>query len=403
MKTYKEIEAVCDQNTELINEIVDKHLLYYAAYKEQSHTEFEKRVASYHHITSKFQEGWVNRLKAQYIAHRIFKRSGFINKFLNHSEIKDLTSEKQDFLHFQAQYPWRFTFSIITNNPAEDFYEMTDIFTGETFLVYSPGVTNTPQEQQVLLWFNLIQYNGECWQTYGPIIYYKSFEPDDIFFFATELRPNKDFETDEEIVEDIENNPVPYMMLLGGANYPLSSYNGEQLLQIIAEHEADTFTKDVLEEDFEISYNKGVYQLMLKDWGTYPHFCTAYYDENEGILFLYAMTDRGFNTLADHLNAHNYTLSYEPDIRINISMHKTAEDILKKKIPINPYQLLFREEASPAQKEELNKVNDLLRLAMPDINAGREPDIERLAQQTGVDIETARRTIQQIRDKLDKY
>lgn len=46
---------------------------------------------------------------------------------------------------------------------------------------------------------------------------FQSFGPDDIFFFATEKNP--DIEDESEVQEDIENDPLPYMMLLSGAAY----------------------------------------------------------------------------------------------------------------------------------------------------------------------------------------
>lgn len=67
------------------------------------------------------------------------------------------------------------------NSPQED------VFTNEKYLLYSPAVKLTLQERNPLLWFNLISFNGECWQTYGFIAAYNSFTTDDIFFYATEV------------------------------------------------------------------------------------------------------------------------------------------------------------------------------------------------------------------------
>jgi len=55
------------------------------------------------------------------------------------------------------------------------------------------------------------------------------------------------------------------------------------------------------------------------------------YDEKEELLSLYSMTDRGFRMLVDRLNSCNYSLSYEPDMRVNMAMVETANEILKKR------------------------------------------------------------------------
>jgi hypothetical protein len=53
-------------------------------------------------------------------------------------------------------------------------------------------------------------------------------------------------------------------------------------------------------------------------------------------------------------------------------------------------------------KENLSKLNLLLKLAMPDINSGLEPDIEALAEKAGVDLQTASDLIKQIIGKYGK-
>ena len=42
-----------------------------------------------------------------------------------------------------------------------------------------------------------------------------------------------------------------------------------------------------------------------------------------------------------------------------------------------------------------------MQLVLPDINAGRKPDIESLAKKAGVDIETAREMIRHVLEKFD--
>src|SRR3546814_381904 len=174
----------------------------------------DNRLAPYRHITRNFDPSWVNYFKAQYIAHQLFKKGGLIQKYLNHSAVKDLTEQERTYLRQQSAQPWRFSFSVITGRPAEDFYEMQDVFTSQKFLLYSTGVTQILSEHPVALWFNLIAFNGMCWQSYGPIGHYQSFRPDDIRYYASELNPREWFEKDAEILENVERNPLPYMMLM---------------------------------------------------------------------------------------------------------------------------------------------------------------------------------------------
>lgn len=220
MINYQNIKKICEQNSLIAESIVDDFLIDYAARQNNLAREANQQLAKYKHITRKQDPGWIRFLITQYIAHRIFRKDGLIKKYLNHSALKNLTPEERNFLERESTIPWRFSFSMITANPAEDFYEMEDIFSEESFLLYSTGISTFLKAGNRQLWFNLIGFNGYCWQSFGPINGYRSFEPDDIFFYATELDPS--IENELEVIQNIDNNPVPYMMLLSGSEYPLT-------------------------------------------------------------------------------------------------------------------------------------------------------------------------------------
>jgi len=369
MKDFNQIISVCKETTSISTKVVDDFLIYYAAAWNNLEYEMNRTFAAYKHITQKFPKEWENKLKAQYIAHKIFKDDGLIKKFLNHSALKRMNQEEMAYLKFQAENPWRFSFSIIKEKPFENFYVMEDVFRGEEFLLYSPGVTNTLKSQPTILWFNMIAFNGACWQSYGPIGAYRSFEPDDIFFFATELNP--EIEDEEDLASALEIDPVPYMMLIAGANYPVIVNKKDQMVHAIAEYDLDNMDTKSLTRSFTM-------------------------------IILSSMTDRGFKALAEGLNAYGYNFSPDPFVRVTLSMVITASEILKRKIDLLRYEHLFSKESTPVEKENLDRLNKLLHLAMKDINAGRRPDIEAYARQAGVDPETARSVIGQALDRFKK-
>jgi len=277
---------------------------------------------------------------------------------------------------------------------------MEDVFNNETFLLYSPGINLSLQESHPLLWFNLITFNGECWQTYGPISAYTSFEPDDIYFFASEL--NTEIIEEQDILDDVENNPIPYMMLWSGSSLPIIINKDEQLINAVAEYDLDSFEPKIFKDSFKVEYNRDVYRLSLKTMSGPPHYAEAYFDENKKAVLLSAMTNNGFRLLAETLNKYGYFFDTEPSARVNLSMIETASEILKKKIRLNEYDNLFSKEPSPEVKGQLDKMNYLMKLLLPDINAGREPDLKALAAQAGVDSETAKNIYATVMKKFGK-
>ncbi len=398
MKTYEAIRTICEENNRISQAVIDEFLIYYAANRDKLERDMNQRFAAYSHVTRKLKKEWVNLLKSQYIVHKIFRKEGLIKKYLNHTALKQLGRKGMSYLEQQATQPWRFSFSVIANQPAKDFFIMDEVFTGEQYTLFSPGITKILKEQSAILWFNLIGYNGECWQSFGPIGAYKSFEPDDIFFFATELK--SEIEDEAGILANVENNPIPYMMLLSGANYPVTMHKDDQFIQAISEYDLDAINTKDLRKSFKTEYNDGVYRFILKDWGDHPHFANAYFDEGEKVIVLSAMTDRGFRALVGGLNEYGHNFSDEPFIRVNLSMLMTAKDILKKEILLNEYADMFEKEPSEQEKEAVENLNDFMSLVLPDINAGRQPDIEAMAKKAGVDIQTARDLVKTVMGKI---
>ncbi len=400
MIEFETLRTTCEKISSISKNVIDEFLLYYAATVYKLDHPMTVSFSTYNHVTKEFEKEWINRLKAQYLAHKIFQSGGLIRKIITHTEIRKFSKPEMDFLEGQATQPWRFCFSIIIENPTKDFYIMEDILTGEKFTLYSPGTSETIKTQSTSLFFNLITYNGACWQTYGPIVAYKSFELDDIFFFATELDPT--IESEEDIIQDLEKNPLPYMMLLSGANYPFTAHKKDQIVQVYAEYPVDKFDTPVLNKSFTSEFSHGVYRLSLKGWDEHPHFAIIYYDENKETVLISANTDRGFQALVQAINKYAYKFSIEPDIRVNMSMLITAKKILKKEILLNEYDQLFNVDTKPEDKAIVDNLNVFMSLILPEINAGQTPDIEKHAAKAGIDAETARDIVNNLINKFGK-
>lgn len=344
---------------------------------------------------------WNGLVKAQYLAHRIFKQQGLIHKYLNHAAIKNRESDEVAYLEkTAAAHPWRFSFSKVCKKPADDFYEMEDVFTGDNYLLYSKAITQIMAERPVLLFFNLIAFNGGCWQTFGPVTGYQSFDADDIFFFASELNPS--ITSDEELLIDVEKNPVPYMMLTYGSAFPQVQQNGLEIVQVYGECLVDTFDFQKLRQEFKVEYNAGVFRLSDREWSAAPHFGEAYYDEQRETLSLAALTDRAYDEMSKRLNANGFSLPVDPDIRLHLTMLNVVNEVLRKKPDLFPQRKLFEAARSPAMDRESEKINEFLSLLLPYINQDQQPDINALAMQTGIDFNTAMDLFRAIKKRAGK-
>jgi len=398
MPDYNQLRDLCQNDSNISKAVIDEFLLYYAAKRDKLDREFETRISRFRDIEREMPSNWKGLIKAQFIGHRIFKEGGLINKYLNHTAIKELGKEEQNYLKKMANHHWRFSFSEVSDNPAPDFYEMEDVFTGEVYLLYSRSMSQILSEHPILLWFNLIGFNGSCWQTYGPVVSFKCFSPDDIFFYAAELNPV--IESEADLTEDIDENPIRYMMLTAGSNYPLIESRGHEVVQVYGEGRSADFDIQKLKSEFKVEYAESVFKLSHPVWSEPPHSSEAYYVEESGVVSLTALTDRGYQEMSSLLKKHGVDVPSDPDIRIHLPMLTLMEKVFKKRPELHPYTRLFETKTSPESEAMMSKLNQFMALALPYINSGKEPDVDALAKEAGVDPMTARDLFQNAMDKI---
>jgi len=399
MLPYSDIKNHCEKSSILSRAVIDDFLIHYAAEKERLVPEMDAHLRKYKKVLREIQMQYINFLKSEYIAHRIFRKDGYISKYLQRPEIKSVSPEHYAYMEFQSQHPWRFSFAEIKRKPENSFFEMEDVITGEQYLLYSPGMQTTEEEPSQRLWFNLIAYNGQCWQTFGLIIPFIGFSPDDLFFFATEINPR--IEDGEMLMQEVENNPFPFFMLLSAANIPRLNSRGFESVICQSTNDLEELSTKDLAADFTTEKTKNVHRITSKKLGEFPHFAVAYYDERKKELLSTALTLNGFEWLTKTLVKAGINLNTEADIILSPAMLSIAKTILDKDIVLNPYERMFSKKMDEPESDHLKKLNHFLDLAMPFYNNQEEPDIKRLADEAGIDEKTALSVWRDVKTNMD--
>lgn len=400
MTDYPKIKQYCQYQSELSRQAIDNFLIYYAAAKNNLDKEFDAKLSRYKGAAKKLPATWAGFAKSQYIGHRIFCEDGLIHKYLKHSAVKDLPAEQLNFLQEQSAWPWKFRFCTILSQPAADFFLMMDIYREEEFLLYSPSITKTLSEQEISLCFVLTGYNGQCWQSFGPFVPFAGFDADDIFFYATEL--SEDIYNEESLLEIVEENPVPFMLLIAGSGHPRIYTRDFETVQVVSSDAIGMMDTAHLRSIFRVEYSPPVFKFTLPDFDTPPHFASAYYDEEKGIFQVTALTEYGYEKIRKELANCGIEISKEPEIRVHLQMLEVIRTVLGRKIELNSYDHLFTVKPSAVEEKFLDSMNRFLQLALPFINAGKEPDIEALAKQAGVDPEAAKEILSSALERV-KY
>lgn len=376
-------------------------IMYYAAERDKLSMRFDLLAKRNKQVFGRLDTGNQSMFKTQYIIHELLKNKGLIHKYLNHSRIKALPREEYEFLRAQAANPWRFTYWFVRNNPFPDFYEAVDIFTGEEFLLYSPGASRTLQEMNVVTFGGLISSNGDCYQTYGPLMGFRSFQADDIFFYAGELNPS--IETIDDLTDLISKELFYFLLLSVYSGVPQLQHQGYEILYVISLADAKAFEMEAWKEAFRVEYAGEVFKMSLKKLEGFPHFACVYYDEQKEEITLSAMTDFGYDSLVCELKSMGIEASVEPDIRLHLSMKSAIQEITGRDPELIPFESNFSQ--VPAEKvnsPELDALNVFLAELMPAINSRAKIDLEELIHRTGADPDAAKTIYKDLMRKLNR-
>lgn len=395
---YTAIKTKCQKISDF-SEPVLTELMYYGGERNKLSQRFDLLAKKHKHVFGRLDKSNQAMFKSQYVIHEILKSGGLIHKYLNHSHIKNLPQDVYEYLQKQAEVPWRFCYWFIRSNPSADFFEAVDVFTGEELLLYSPGVTLTLADTDVATFGGLISSNGSCYQTFGPLTGFKSFQEDDIFFYAGELDPS--VESIDDLTSLIEKDLFSFLLLYAFSAIPMVQHKGHEILSVISSIEFSDFEMAVWQEDFRVEYSDGVFKMSLKEVEGFPHFGCVYYDEIQEELMVSAMTDFGYEELVKALAKFGIEAPADPHVRLHLSMQTAINDILGYKVDLLPYEDLFSSE--PDEKEaspEMGALNEFLALLVPAVNSKSEVDLDRIISETGADPQAAKAIYRDLMRKL---
>lgn len=400
MSDFQRIRYICDKTSHISVTFLDKFLLYLCAAEEGLDKRFAQMLTKYWHIIQKMPENWVLWLTSQYIAFQLFRRGGLAHKYIDHPQVLRRSGKERDYLKFQIEHPWRFVFCSVNQFLPDSFFEMTDVITGEKFLLYSPGVAAQEKRSTTSMYFLLIGFNGECWQTYGSIAYYKGIQPFDLHYFARQIK--QDPVSWDEIPKLIEEDPLPFMMLWVGAELPLTFHKNDMIVHLRSDYELAHLNPQQYATYFRIKEKDHIYKLSLKRWHGFPHFSHCFYSQKDKKLIASAMTERGYAKLITVLNQLGHEFPQEPQIRATPAIYTVLTDFFGKDLKLNPYEKHFAEKSSPEEEEEVKRLNQFLRLLMEAVNSGKKYDLRELAAKAGIEYETAKQIADQVSKKFQE-
>ena len=402
MLDFAKIKIVCENSSRILKSVVDEFLLYYIGEKEGQIKRLGQQFRPFKEVLSKVEEGWVRSLISQLLAFELLKKDGRAAKLFNLPLVQKRSAEELDYLKFQIDHPWRFVFGSIEDYQLNDMYVMKDVISQEKFLLYSPGISESNAEigYELPLWFLLIGFNGECYQTYGPLAYFKGIQPFDLFYFAKLIKPDIVFQN--EVQDVIDSNPVTFSMLFfAGAGIPVTYHKKDMVVFNKSEYHIKDFAIEKYEKDFLIEKKHPIYMLSLKRWHSFPHFAKCFYHTQKNLFIITSMTKRGYDSLISTLNKQGNEFPSSPEILATPAMLSIAKKVLNVEIEMNPYEKHFATKPSPQTQEELDRINLFLKNLIERLNKKEDYDIAQLAFMAGIDVENAKKIAKDLIKKIN--
>jgi hypothetical protein len=251
-------------------------------------------------------------------------------------------------------------------------------------------------------------FNGVCWQSSGMIFAFNALHEDDFYFFATEL--NSDVASDEMVADELDTNPVPFMMLYGFSRTPELIQAGSVGRICYSMEEEVILNLNQLEQDFRICTFQEYVDLKLLTHEGFPHYARAIYHKPTQVLDLHSWTFEAWVALVTALHQSGVHVEEQPLVVISPVMQIATERILQRKLDFLKLPKMLDEQedkgklieltnhppAVTQQMDELILEGDgeeaadeeqmmrFLNLAIPYINEGSGIPVEELAQKAGI-------------------
>ncbi len=338
------------------------------------------------------------------IMSRIFSRPEIVRSLLKTLR-PELTERGITLLKQAIEYPWSITAFRVLEKAGPDIVRFLDYDDGEEYLLYSPGVRDA-FESGNNNFYCLLFYNGETLQTYSGIFFIPWADKTDFEYFARRLDRNT-FEN-AGLAEVMTGHPIELVALQVYGDMPIVGHRGENILFCTSSLPLENFSPEMIQvEDPEIYERDGNYRIVLNRDD--PMFGPILlWDKKRKRLYLSTKT-RNYYQKARKALLPALPFPEIPDTGCSGNMENAVYGILGPDDAMaleqwigekNPEETDIPE--GPLGEEGTEKLNFLMSRIGMLYNAGEQMDPERLAAETGVDVETVRSMQQEFQKMIER-
>ena len=387
-KTQLKIFLETCKKTSRVLESIESPVLTWAVRKEKALGAYNNFLRKKKTLADKLSERWHDMTAGQVAGGQVFVHPGRARKFLRNFR-DELRSEQKELLRHFIENPWFYGVLVLEETLEMDFFTVVDAETGDKLLLHSPAVRDISRSG-ARLYLTLLLHNGNCYQTFGPLHYYRGFQPYDFEYFAKQISPL--FYEENGLSATIANNPAAFLLLDNWTETPAVVHRGD-LVQICCEETPlGHFDPQRYSGSFDIDSKGEVLRCRLKGQDSPLRSAAVYHDRRKKKLFVRA-TSLELYRKVHSVVGKDIPLSEEPYWLATINMNLAGKDILDKDIPAASYVDMFETDQKPVTPED-RKYLDTLNAFISELsrrrNEGIPYSLEDLGREHGIDLDTAR-------------
>lgn len=376
------------QRTSGVLESIEEPVLTWAVRREKVLSSFKSLIRKKREWAEKLPERWHTLTESQVAAGQVFIHPRRIRKFLRNFR-DELGAEQVELLQHFMRNPWSYKVLVLEEAYEKEFFRVLDAETRNSLLIYSPAVSEISRSG-ARLYLTLLFHNGECYQTFGPLHYYRGFQPHDLEYFAKLLNPQ--FYRENGLSATIAFNPTPFLLLDTWTEFPAVAHKDAAVTICSDEVSLEDFDPQRYSEKLDINTKKEIIQCRLQGEDSPLRTGTVYYDKSKKRLFVRA-TNLDLYRKIRSIVAGDFLISEDPYWLASFNMYAAAKKILDKDIPVESYVRIFendQEPSSPDEQEHLDRLNSLLAELSRLRGEGLGYSLEELAHKHGIELDTAR-------------
>ena len=388
----------CDDVHDLLASI-EPELLSWGRRRHQP-TAFRRDLRRLRAVANELPDWWHSSSELQVQAAAVMRRPQYVRKF--RSQTDDLLSpDERHLLRHFGQHPWFWSLLSVTEPVRGDFHRVVEHLSGRELLLYSPALTTTYREGS-RLFFTLSFWNGRCCQTFGPLHYFRGYEPFDFTYLAKSLLP--DVLRNQGLEAVVATKPAPFLLLDRWAEIPPVAHSGHVLRVCAHEARVESFSIGDHTRAFDIrgeNREQGILKASLRESNPPIECADVYHDRPRRRLLVVATALQDYREIA-RLLRDQVDLPDDPHWYATMNMVLAAALLAAREHPALAYERQL-DQSTVATDAALEPINALVAELVRCRNFGEEYSLVELSSRFGVTMETARQVEESVEAIDERY